>query len=65
MIHEFDFVTWLLGNPKEITALGVEGKARESHVSSLLNYNDAVVLSKKEQVKLKKVALFRLLFLKS
>lgn len=52
-------------NPKEITALGVEGKARESHVSSLLNYNDAVVLSKKEQVKLKKASLFRLLFLKS
>lgn len=43
MIHEFDFVTWLLGNPKEITALGVEGKAEESHVCSLLKYNDAVV----------------------
>ena len=43
MIHEFDFVTWLLGNPKQITALGVEGKAGESHVSSLLNYNDAIV----------------------
>jgi UDP-N-acetylglucosamine 3-dehydrogenase len=43
MIHELDFVTWLLGDPKKITALGVEGKAGESHVSSLLNYNDAIV----------------------
>lgn len=43
MIHEFDFVTWLLGNPKEITALGVEGKAEESPVCSLLKYNDAAV----------------------
>lgn len=43
MIHEFDFVTWLLGNPKKIKALGVESKPEESHVCSLLNYNDAVV----------------------
>lgn len=43
MIHEFDFVTWLLGNPIKITALGVRGKIGESHISSLLNYEDTVV----------------------
>jgi Predicted dehydrogenases and related proteins len=43
MIHELDFVTWLLGIPKNIKALGVESKAGESHISSLLNFNDTVV----------------------
>lgn len=43
MIHEFDFVTWLLGTPNKITALGIEGKEGESHVSTLLNYDDVVV----------------------
>lgn len=43
MIHEFDFVTWLLGSPNKIMASGVEGKDGESHVCALLNYNDVVV----------------------
>lgn len=43
MIHEFDFVTWLLGSPTKIAAAGVEGKEGESHVTALLNYDDTVV----------------------
>lgn len=43
MIHEFDFVTWLLGNPNSIAALGIEGEAGEAHIDSLLNYNDTIV----------------------
>ncbi|GKX68510.1 Gfo/Idh/MocA family protein [Inconstantimicrobium mannanitabidum] len=43
MIHEFDFITWLLGNPNKITASGVESKEGEAHVSTLLNYDDVVV----------------------
>lgn len=43
MIHEFDFVTWLLGSPNKITASGVESKKGESHVSALLNYEDTAV----------------------
>lgn len=43
MIHEFDFVTWLLGSPNKITASAVESKKGEAHVSALLNYEDTVV----------------------
>lgn len=43
MLHEFDFVTWLLGKPDNITASGVEGKAGESHVITLLNYKEVIV----------------------
>lgn len=43
MLHEFDYVTWLLGSPNKITAAGVQSKEGESHVSALLNYDDAIV----------------------
>jgi predicted dehydrogenase len=43
MLHEFDFVTWLLGYPEKVEALGIEGKAGQSHVTSLLSYNNTVV----------------------
>lgn len=43
MIHEFDFVTWLLGKPNKIAATGIEGKEGESHVITILNYNDTIV----------------------
>lgn len=43
MIHELDFVTWLLGTPNKITTSGVNSKEGECHVITLLNYNDVVV----------------------
>ncbi|MDF2803273.1 MAG: gfo/Idh/MocA family oxidoreductase [Anaerocolumna sp.] len=43
MIHEFDFVAWMLGRPNSITASGVAGKEGESHVITLLNYDDTIV----------------------
>jgi UDP-N-acetylglucosamine 3-dehydrogenase len=43
MIHEFDFVTWLLGMPNKISTLGVNSKDGESHVSALLSYDDSLV----------------------
>ncbi len=43
MIHELDFVTWLLGKPNKITTSGINSKQGESHVSSLLNYDDHLV----------------------
>lgn len=42
MIHECDFVTYLLGSANEITALGVNSKEGESHISALLDYKDTV-----------------------
>lgn len=43
MIHELDFVTWLLGTPNQMTASGVNSKEGECHVSTLLNYDDVIV----------------------
>lgn len=43
MIHECDFVTYLLGPSNEISAIGVNSKDGESHISALLNYNDTAV----------------------
>lgn len=43
MIHECDFVTYLLGYANEITALGVNSKEGESRISALLDYKDTAV----------------------
>lgn len=43
MIHDFDVVTWLLGEPDSIFAQGVNGKPGQSHVNALLKYSDAFV----------------------
>ncbi|ALC82633.1 MULTISPECIES: Gfo/Idh/MocA family protein [Bacillus] len=43
MIHEIDFVTWLIGSPKQMTAAGLNGKAGTSHVDALFHYDDTVV----------------------
>ncbi len=43
MIHEFDFITWLLGMPDKISSLGINGKTGQSHVSALLLYEDTIV----------------------
>lgn len=43
MIHDIDFVSWLLGAPKSINTAGVNSKQGESHVSALLHYDGTVV----------------------
>lgn len=43
MMHEFDFITWLLDEPYKITATGVNGKKDQSHVTATLYYKDALV----------------------
>jgi UDP-N-acetylglucosamine 3-dehydrogenase len=43
MIHELDFVIWLLGAPNKITASGVNSKEGECNVNALFNYDDVVV----------------------
>lgn len=43
IIHECDLVTYLLGYANEITALGVNSKEGESHISALLDYKDTAV----------------------
>jgi UDP-N-acetylglucosamine 3-dehydrogenase len=43
MIHELDFITWLLGIPTEIFAFGVSGKEGQSHVDAILLYPHTIV----------------------
>ncbi len=43
MIHEFDFITWLLGSPNKISSYGINGKLGQSHVNALLDYEDTIV----------------------
>jgi UDP-N-acetylglucosamine 3-dehydrogenase len=43
MIHEFDFVTWLLGSPNKIMADGINSKEGQSNVSAILSYDDTIV----------------------
>lgn len=43
MIHEFDYVTWLLGKPNKIQASLSERDAESAHVNVLLDYNEATV----------------------
>lgn len=43
MIHDFDFVTWLLGIPEGIVSQGVNGKKGQSHVHALLKYPETIV----------------------
>lgn len=43
MMHEFDFITWLLGIPDKISAVGINGKEGQSHMNALLSYNNTVV----------------------
>lgn len=44
MIHEFDFVTWLLGKPKEIEAYGIENiKGTKACIDAALIYETTLV----------------------
>ncbi|MGF7060076.1 Gfo/Idh/MocA family protein [Brassicibacter mesophilus] len=43
MIHEFDFVTWMLGTPNKISAVGINGNEGQSHVNALLAYEDSII----------------------
>ncbi|MCM1992182.1 Gfo/Idh/MocA family protein [Oceanirhabdus seepicola] len=43
MIHEFDFITWLLGSPDNISVSGLPTKEGESIVIANLNYKDTLV----------------------
>jgi UDP-N-acetylglucosamine 3-dehydrogenase len=43
MIHEFDFVTWLLGSPHKVTSSGVNGHEGQSHVDALLSFENCFV----------------------
>jgi len=43
MIHELDFITWILGSPNNISAVGMESKKGQSHVDAILNYGDTFV----------------------
>lgn len=43
MIHEFDFVTWILGTPNKISAVGINGNEGQSHVNALLAYEDSII----------------------
>lgn len=42
MIHDIDFITWLLGVPNEITAVGVSKSESESYVSAFLTYDNSI-----------------------
>lgn len=43
MIHDFDFVTWLLGSPDHIFSNKISGKEGQAHVQALLKYDDTIV----------------------
>lgn len=43
MIHEFDFINWVLGTPEHISAHGLPNKEGESVVITNLNYKDTLV----------------------
>ncbi|WBW97792.1 Gfo/Idh/MocA family protein [Oceanirhabdus sp. W0125-5] len=43
MIHEFDFINWLLGTPDDISAHGLPNKEGQSLVITNLNYKDTLV----------------------
>lgn len=42
MIHDVDFVTWLLGVPNEVTAFGVSKNESESSVNAFFAYNNSI-----------------------
>ncbi|MFD1177322.1 Gfo/Idh/MocA family protein [Paenibacillus puldeungensis] len=43
MIHELDFITWILGMPREVAAAGSSSNDREACVSALLTYDGVMV----------------------
>ncbi|MDP5273648.1 Gfo/Idh/MocA family protein [Chengkuizengella axinellae] len=43
MIHELDFVAWLLDHPKNISVVGIQGKNGQSHVDVQLQYKNVLV----------------------
>lgn len=43
MIHDMDFITWILGIPNKISAIGSSSNSSESCVKALLTYNDVIV----------------------
>ncbi|MDT8717408.1 Gfo/Idh/MocA family oxidoreductase [Clostridium sp. 19966] len=43
MLHEFDFISWILGDTSKVSAIGMSGKEGQSHVEALLNYDEALV----------------------
>ncbi|OPJ62857.1 Gfo/Idh/MocA family protein [Clostridium oryzae] len=45
MIHEFDFISWLLGNPENISSYGIEPKDGEAHVEAILTYNSNTIVN--------------------
>lgn len=42
MIHELDFITWVLGQPKNVFAEGVSGKEGQSHVNVNMCYENCI-----------------------
>lgn len=43
MIHEIDFVSWLIGNTKRISAFGSSSKQSQAFVNAHLSYDDTLV----------------------
>ncbi|WP_105617220.1 Gfo/Idh/MocA family protein [Vallitalea okinawensis] len=43
MIHEIDFITWLLGNTKRISAFGSSSRQDQAYVSAHLTYDNTLV----------------------
>lgn len=43
MIHDLDFITWLLGSPDKVSVEGIASKKGECHVNAILRYKDTVV----------------------
>ncbi len=43
MIHDIDFITWVLGMPNKISAIGSSNNNTESCVKALLTYNNVIV----------------------
>jgi len=44
MIHEIDFVTWILGEPDNIYAVGSSKNNNEANVTALLKYSDTAAV---------------------
>ena len=43
MIHDIDYIYWLLGNPKQISPVCIEGKKGQCSVTGLLEYDGTCV----------------------
>lgn len=43
MLHDLDFITWLLGQPTAVSAKGLTGQPGQSHVQVHLHYPGAIV----------------------